>query len=317
MDAASTRSANGRWVWYDADDAARAGNGTAGKGDDSLRSELREWLEQGRIADRNRVRTAAYDEGAPRLHGTLVLVSDPRDEETKHGLRYLATNGELVTAGLSRFFIGTMREERFRTRLLASETPIDALLFVLSLAVERYFDWMDRFERQLTRAKSQMRDTNGGHLFQFIMDLRYDLLHWNAQLIPLNEIRFAAEETFRDARSGEAFSVYRLRLERAQMLQDEYESEIDSLLKLDEMTINYRSNDIMKTLTVFTVLLTPMTALGAIWGMNFSYMPETDWKWGYFASLAVIFLFMGVIYWYLKRQGWTENLLRAKARDRP
>jgi len=309
MIAAPTRSANGRWGWYDADDAA-------GEGADGLRPELQAWLERELATDRNRVRTAAYDEEARRLHGTLVLVSDPRDEETKYCLRYCATTEELVTVGLSRFFLGTMQEERFRSRLLACDSPVDALLFVLSLAVERYYDWMDRFERELTRAKSQMMDTNGGHLFQFIMDLRYDLLHWNAQLIPLNEIRYAAEETFPDVRNGEPFAVYRLRLQRAQMLQDEYESEIDSLLKLDEMTINYRANDIMKTLTVFTVLLTPMTALGAIWGMNFSFMPETDWKWGYFVSLAVIFLFMGAIYWYLKRQGWTENLLRAKARDR-
>jgi len=312
MIAAPTRSANGRWGWYDAEDADDA----AGEGADGLRPELRAWLERELAADRNRVRTAAYDEGARRLHGTLVLVSDPRDEDTKYCLRYCATNDELVTVGLSRFFLGTMQEERFRSRLLACDSPVDALLFVLSLAVERYYDWMDRFERQLTRAKSQMMDTNGGHLFQFIMDLRYDLLHWNAQLIPLNEIRYAAEETFPEVRNGETFAVYRMRLQRAQMLQDEYESEIDSLLKLDEMTINYRANDIMKTLTVFTVLLTPMTALGAIWGMNFSFMPETDWKWGYFASLAVIFLFMGAIYWYLKRQGWTENLLREKARDR-
>ncbi|AJY73879.1 CorA family divalent cation transporter [Paenibacillus beijingensis] len=66
----------------------------------------------------------------------------------------------------------------------------------------------------------------------------------------------------------------------------------------------------MKTLTVFTVLCTPMTVLGAIWGMNFKVMPELNLTWGYGAGLAVILLSTLGVYLWMRSKGWMGDLLR-------
>lgn len=66
----------------------------------------------------------------------------------------------------------------------------------------------------------------------------------------------------------------------------------------------------MKALTIFTAVATPMMALGAIWGMNFKNMPELDWKYGYAASLSVIFLSTAAIFWWMKTKGWFGSLVR-------
>jgi len=277
------------------------------------RPEQRAWVETAGARGQNAVRTVWFEADDNELEGTIALVPDPHRPDEKRLLHYRATKSELSTIGLYRVLRGTIDEARFEKRMLACASPIEALLFLINELLEQYFRWMDEFELELTRAKSEMRETNDGHLFEFIMDLRYMLLHWNAQVIPLKEIRYAAEETFRRRLSdSEHFAALNVRLERVRMLQNEYMEEIDSLLKLDDVTINYRANDIMKTLTVFTVLLTPMTALGAIWGMNFKHMPETDWTWGYAAALAFIFSLMGGIYWYLRKQGWTKSILAVK-----
>jgi len=300
------RSADERWLWHYAEteeDLTRA----------TPHTELEAWLDEARKRKHNSVRTVWFEGDGNELSGTIAIVPDPQSPDEKHLLHYRVTKDALATTGLKRFIHRTIDERRLKERLLACGSPVEAILFLVNHMIEHYFDWMDEFELQLSRAKTEMRETNGGHLFEYIMDLRYKLLHWNAQMIPLKELRYAAEEVFRSRLQGsEQFAVLRIRLNRVRMLQDEYMAEIDSLLKLDDATINYRSNDIMKTLTVFTVLLTPMTALGAIWGMNFKSMPETDWPWGYAAALSVIFAFMGGIYWYLRKQGWTKNILEVK-----
>jgi Mg2+ and Co2+ transporter CorA len=72
----------------------------------------------------------------------------------------------------------------------------------------------------------------------------------------------------------------------------------------------------MKTLTVFTVIVTPAMALGAIWGMNFKNMPELDWKYGYLYAMILIVISTVGIYGWLRMKGWTGDLLRGKKNRR-
>ena len=48
----------------------------------------------------------------------------------------------------------------------------------------------------------------------------------------------------------------------------------------------HRLNQIMKVLTVFTVIFLPLTLMVGIYGMNFEYIPELGWRYGYFALLG-------------------------------
>lgn len=57
-----------------------------------------------------------------------------------------------------------------------------------------------------------------------------------------------------------------------------------------------------------------MTAFGALWGMNFEVMPELSLKYGYLFSLILIAVSTALVYWYLKKKGWTGDLLRDKKR---
>lgn len=280
-------------------------------------SEILNWAERTIRTKHTLLSTVWHDEERNMLNGTLVVHPDannPRDMRTFH---YKAAHDELVTIGWADVAGDAIPGTDCRNLMLACDSPAEAIALTINLALEHYFARMDRFEIQLFRAKLAMRETNGGHLFRYLMDLRYDLLHWNAQLIPLKELRLGLQETFGDRiERSPLFAALKLRLERVQMLQDEYRDELDALLSLDEATINYRSNDIMKTLTVFTVMLTPLTALGAVWGMNFEHMPEIPWRWGYAFALSIMFGCVAGIYWYLRRQGWTGNILEMEQKEK-
>ncbi len=63
-----------------------------------------------------------------------------------------------------------------------------------------------------------------------------------------------------------------------------------------------KSNDVMKLLTVFSAFFLPLSFLVGIYGMNFPYMPELKFEYGYFILLGVMLLIAIVIYFWFKRK---------------
>jgi magnesium transporter len=51
-------------------------------------------------------------------------------------------------------------------------------------------------------------------------------------------------------------------------------------------------------------MLAVPTAVAGIYGMNFQFMPELTWRYGYFVVLAVIAIICAVLFWRFKKAGW-------------
>jgi magnesium transporter len=65
-----------------------------------------------------------------------------------------------------------------------------------------------------------------------------------------------------------------------------------------------RQNETMKVLSVVATIFLPLTLLAGIYGMNFEYMPELGWRWGYFAVLGIIGVVILVLMWRFWASGW-------------
>ena len=68
--------------------------------------------------------------------------------------------------------------------------------------------------------------------------------------------------------------------------------------------INVEQNDIIKVLTVVSVVGVPPTLVASMYGMNFKYMPELDWSWGYPYGLALIAISAIAPLLWFKWRGW-------------
>jgi magnesium transporter len=68
--------------------------------------------------------------------------------------------------------------------------------------------------------------------------------------------------------------------------------------------ININQNKIIKIFSVASVALLPPTLIASIYGMNFQYMPELNWKAGYPFALVLMLLSAVVPMWYFRRRGW-------------
>lgn len=65
-----------------------------------------------------------------------------------------------------------------------------------------------------------------------------------------------------------------------------------------------RMNEIMKTLTIVATIILPLSLVAGIYGMNFAFMPELNWQYGYFFALGVMLVIgLGMLF-YFRRRGW-------------
>ncbi len=68
--------------------------------------------------------------------------------------------------------------------------------------------------------------------------------------------------------------------------------------------INIQQNKVMKIFTLMSVIFLPPTLIAAIYGMNFHYMPELSWKFGYPFALFLMLLSAVLPLYIFKKKGW-------------
>jgi magnesium transporter len=65
-----------------------------------------------------------------------------------------------------------------------------------------------------------------------------------------------------------------------------------------------RMNDTMKRLTMMSTLMLPLTFIAGVYGMNFRFMPELEWRYGYPFALGTMAIVGGFILVWFKRKRW-------------
>jgi magnesium transporter len=68
--------------------------------------------------------------------------------------------------------------------------------------------------------------------------------------------------------------------------------------------VNLQQNKIIKIFTVVSVIFMPPTLIASVYGMNFKYMPELNWSYGYPFSILLMIAFSGMVLVYFKRKKW-------------
>lgn len=96
---------------------------------------------------------------------------------------------------------------------------------------------------------------------------------------------FFAERTTRLQEETQVLREY------AMQVQDVYQSEI-----------GIRQNNVMKVLTIVTTVFLPLTLIAGWYGMNFVYMPELKWVYGYPVAIGASILVIIVSLWIFKKK---------------
>ncbi len=82
-----------------------------------------------------------------------------------------------------------------------------------------------------------------------------------------------------------------------------YRDMVTGMLDIYLSSISFKTNEVMKVLTIIATMFIPLTFIVGVYGMNFKYMPELEWEWGYpivWGIMAVISI--GMIVFFRKKQ---------------
>ena len=119
-----------------------------------------------------------------------------------------------------------------------------------------------------------------------------------AQEFQENENGFFAQENLR---------YFRLFIDRASRLYDTSMSLRDYTMQLRDLykaQLDLKQNRIMTVLTVVTTIFMPLTLIVGWYGMNFRYMPELEWHWGYPVIIILSIVIVVASLLFFKKKKW-------------
>ena len=184
----------------------------------------------------------------------------------------------------------------------------DYLLYsMLDAIVDNYFIILEKIGEQIEFIEERLIINPASKTLNIIHKLKRDMLFLRRSVWPLREVISGMERGEFSLIKGTT-KIY---------LRDVYDHNIqiiDTIETLREMlsgmldiyltSISNRLNAVMKVLTIIATIFMPLTFLAGIYGMNFKYMPELEWKWGYFLILLVMFAIGILMLFYFKKKKW-------------
>ncbi|MBK5722886.1 magnesium and cobalt transport protein CorA [Dysgonomonas sp. Marseille-P4677] len=192
---------------------------------------------------------------------------------------------------------------------LIRQKNTDFLLYILLNAVNLFNintimsveDYLSDIEDQLIVRKDSI------DILQFLHRCRVDYIHIKRSVISLRE-EYSNLLHNTNKLIGEENIIYfndfddRMRT----MLDDlaSFYETLTSLLDLYYNNNNLRMNEIIKRLTVVSTIFIPLTFMVGVWGMNFKFMPETEWRYGYIFSWLILALVAIFTYLWMRKQKW-------------
>ncbi len=93
-------------------------------------------------------------------------------------------------------------------------------------------------------------------------------------------------------------------ISEATELSDSYRDILYDQITMYHTMMSTKLNDIMRTLTIYSVIFIPLTFIVGIYGTNFDNLPELHWDYGYFVMWGVMILVVLVMLWFFKRKKW-------------
>lgn len=176
--------------------------------------------------------------------------------------------------------------------------------------VDQFFPAVNKIEDQLDTLDSNPDKKSIHQLIDEVFEIRGDLLKLRRIVYSMRDLlyRILNSERLPDFMEHKIYfsDIYDHLIKLADMVESS--REITSDLRDSYISVNSnRMNKHMMLLTVITTIFIPLTFLAGIYGMNFDYMPELNWKYGYFLILGVMaFLGISMFLWF-KRKGWFDS----------
>jgi magnesium transporter len=197
-----------------------------------------------------------------------------------------------------------LRTGRGRLRKGGADTLAHALLDGI---VDQYFIILDQLGERIEDLEEALITRPSPVTLRAIQALKREMILLRKSVWPLREMIGSLGRSGSPLIRESSVIYFRDVYDHAVQVIDTIETYRDMLsgmLDIYLSSISNRMNEIMKVLTIIATIYMPLTFLAGVYGMNFKYMPELEWPWGYFALWGVMILVAIFMLIYFRRKKW-------------
>jgi magnesium transporter len=190
---------------------------------------------------------------------------------------------------------------------LLAQGPWAVAYAVTDRVVDTYVQVADQVEDDLDAIEERVFSRGGGSSIQAIYQMKRELVEFRRAVVPLQR----PLATLTSAQSGlvskeirRYFRDVQDHLTRTVEQVASYDDLLNSILQARLAQVTVDQNNDMRKIAAWAAIGAVWTAIAGVYGMNFTYMPELNWKYGYPAVFAVMVLASVLLYRAFRRNGW-------------
>ena len=202
----------------------------------------------------------------------------------------------------------TVRDRIRRGRGRIRKSGCDYLAYaLLDAVVDQYFGVLEIFGDRIEAIEEDLDEDAAPDLLQQIHRIKRDMIYMRKQVWPLRETVSSLmknESALIHEHTGVFLAdVYDHTIQVIDTVES-FRDILGGMMDLYLSSVSNRMNEVMKVLTIMATIFIPLTFVAGIYGMNFKYMPELEWHWGYAGAWGVMLTTaLGMIV-YFKIKKW-------------
>lgn len=171
--------------------------------------------------------------------------------------------------------------------------------------LQKYEEKLAEMEDWITGGKRERSDVPGA-----ILKARKELAKISSYYGQLLNISQTLTENYNGLLTDEECALFHLfsnRMKRLSQYGKELREYALQIREMYQVHIDMKQNHVLTFLTVVTTIFMPLTLIAGWYGMNFKYMPELNWNYGYLVCLGASAIIILMEIWYFSKKGWLKK----------
>ncbi|MBI5374963.1 MAG: magnesium/cobalt transporter CorA [Candidatus Schekmanbacteria bacterium] len=178
---------------------------------------------------------------------------------------------------------------------------------MIDAIIDNYFIVLENLEGAIEDTEEKLVSNPTTETLRTLHTLKREIIFLRKSVWPLREVisGLEREESPLIQESTELYlrDVYDHVIQIIDTIET-YRDILAGMLDIYLSSISNRMNEVMKVLTIIATIFIPLTFIAGVYGMNFKYMPELEWEWGYPAIWGVMIVIGVFMLFCFRKKKW-------------
>lgn len=185
---------------------------------------------------------------------------------------------------------------------------VDLLAYsLIDAIVDNYFLILEHFGEEIEELEEELIVNPMTDTLKVVQKRKRDMITLRRSVWPLreliNNLQRTESELIKETTQLYLRDVYDHTIQVIDSIEA-YRDILSSMVDVYLSSLSNRMNDVMKVLTIIATIFIPLTFIAGVYGMNFDYMPELEWRWGYPAVMMGMALLGISMFLYFRKRRW-------------